>query len=630
MKRPLDELPINRNLIAACHDAFMAAVSFLISVTIRLGEGSFHMAHAYLVPGTVLFTAICIGSFMYMRLYRGLWRYASMRDMITIVKAVTLSVLLFSALMFFVNRLDGLPRSVLIINWMVLLLLLGAPRFIYRALKDRSLTWSMSLEDERKIPVLIIGASDSAEQFIRDVARDSRSPYEVVGIADDDPAQKGRTIHGINIYGGTDILPTILHKLTRKHKEPHKLLLADERMDGERVQALLAEADALGLPMARLPRLSEFKTGMGDKVDIRPIAVEDLLGRPQNVLDRDAMRRLVAGKKAMITGAGGTIGGELTRQIASYGPSELLLVEISEFNLYQIEKEIRVSFPELSLSIILCDVRNDAHVNSIFAAHKPQLVFHAAAIKHVPMAETNIEEAILTNVLGTRCIAGAAASHGSEAMVMISTDKAVNPTNVMGASKRLAECYCQALGAQQRSGGTRFITVRFGNVLGSTGSVVPLFQEQLARGGPLTVTHPEMTRYFMTVREAVELVLQAASLGASMDRQEAIFVLDMGKPVKILDLAKQMIRLAGLTTDDIAIEFTGQRRGEKLYEELFHLSENTARTSHDSILLASPRTVDMGALSSQLEQLFTQCASREAENALSLLKQLVPEFKHAI
>jgi len=624
------DIHINRNLIGACHDTIMAGLSFLLAVYLRLGDDDFHQAEHYLVTGTVMFTLVCVVCFFSVRLYRGLWRYASMRDMIAIVRAVSLSVIVFAAMMFLVNRLDGLPRSVLFINWMLLLLMLGAPRFLYRAIKDKSLTWKMSMEDERKIPVVLIGAGYSAEQFIRDLSRNRSSAYEVVAIADDTPANKGHTIHGVPIYGGTDILPTIARKLKRKGKAPQKLILADDNIDGERVAELLSIADRLGIPLARLPKLSEFKQGTQDKAQIRSIAVEDLLGRAQNVLNRDSMQALVAGKRALITGCGGTIGGELTRQIASYNPSELLLVELSEFNLYQIEREIRAAFPELPLRMILCDVRDAKHIEAIFSQHKPQLVFHAAAIKHVPMAEFNIEETILTNVMGTRHVANACLAYNTEAMVMISTDKAVNPTNVMGASKRLAESYCQALGRGEKAAATRFITVRFGNVLGSTGSVVPLFQEQLAKGGPLTVTHPDMTRYFMTVREAVELVLQAAALGMGLEQPESIFVLDMGKPVKIHDLALKMIRLAGLREGvDIQIEYTGLRPGEKLFEELFHFSENTAKTSHESIFLASPRSSDLDELSPKLDALLAACTHRQAAKALAMLKELVPEFQHA-
>ncbi len=621
---------LNRNLVAVVHDACMAAASFIGAAYMRLGEEQWGLAQGYLATGTIVFTCICVSVFIYMRLYRGLWRYASMQDMVVITKAVSLSVLLFAVVMFTINRLEGMPRSVLLINWLLLMFMLAAPRFIYRALKDRTLRWTMT--EGTRIPVLLIGAGSDAEQFIRITANedDTAAPYFVVGIVDDDPAQKGRTISRIPIYGGVDILDIIVRKLERKGVRPQKIILADHRLAGPRVRQLLEKTDTLGIPMARLPRLSDFKQTITDKQEVQPIAVEDLLGRPQNVLDRDSMKKLVEGRIVLITGAGGTIGGELTRQIASYHPSELVLIELSEFNLYQIEREIRGLYPELKLTVILNDVRDARHVDVIFRAHKPQLVFHAAAIKHVPMAESNIEEAILTNVFGTRHIAEACQKHGADVMVMISTDKAVNPTNVMGATKRLAESFCQALGdiRHKKQGTTKFITVRFGNVLGSTGSVVPLFTEQLAKGGPLTVTHPDMTRYFMTVREAVELVLQAATLGVSLeDRLECIFVLDMGQPVRILDLALQMIKLAGLKPyEDIKITYTGLRPGEKLYEELFHFSENAVKTTHESIFLASPRFTDMATLRKALDPLFVACTERKTTDAIVLLKKLVPEF----
>jgi len=621
--------PFSRNFTAMVFDVAMAAVSFLLSVYIRLGAEQWHDASDYIRQGAFLFTLTCACIFSYMRLYRGLWRYASMQDMVVIVKAVSLSVLIFAILMFTINRLEGIPRSVLFINWMLLVFLLGGPRFMYRAFKDRTLSWKTALKERPKIPVLVIGAGDDAEQFIRDTGRDSDAPYEVVGIVDDDAGQKGRTIHRVHIYGDTGALGHIIRKLERKGQRPQKIILADSRTPGSTVQHLLELSESLGIPLVRLPRLSEFKQGLSDRPELRPIAVEDLLGRSQNVLDRESMQALVQGKRVLITGAGGTIGGELTRQIAQFGPAELLLLESSEFNLYQIEREIRKSFPELVLHVILSDVRDVRNVDATFRKYRPQLVFHAAAIKHVPMAEYNIEEAILTNVFGTRTIAEACRKYAVEVMLMISTDKAVNPANVMGATKKLAESFCQALCEMERGAGkTKFITVRFGNVLGSTGSVVPLFQEQLAGGGPITVTHPEMTRYFMTVREAVELVLQAAVLGVSMDRQESIFVLDMGQPVKILDLATQMIKLAGLKpNEDIKIEFTGLRPGEKFYEELFHLSENAVKTSHESIFLASPRAADMAQLRKALDELFIASIERKTDEALAMLKRLVPEFQ---
>lgn len=621
---------INRNLIAVAHDALMAAASFVLAAYIRLGDAEWSFAQHFLLTGTVVLTLTCICVFIYMRLYRGLWRYASIQDMIVITKAVSLSILIFGVVMFAINRMEGFPRSVLFINWLLLIFMLAAPRFVYRALKDRTLRWTKA--QGSRIPVLVIGAGHDAEQFIRNTTYDdSVAPYYVVGVVDEDPAQKGRTIHRIPIYGGTDILHIIIRKLERKGIRPQKMILADHRIAGPRVRQLLEMADTFGIPLARLPRLNDFQSTVSDKVEVRPIAVEDLLGRPQNVLDRESMQRFVQGRKVLVTGAGGTIGGELTRQIASYNPSELILLEMSEFNLYQIEREIRATCPELKLTVILSDVRDARHIDTVFRTHLPNLVFHAAAIKHVPIAESNIEEAILTNVFGTRHVADACQKHGADVMVMISTDKAVNPSNVMGATKRLAENYCQALGDMhhRKAGHTKYITVRFGNVLGSTGSVVPLFTEQLAKGGPLTVTHPDMTRYFMTVREAVELVLQAATLGAALeDRQECIFVLDMGQPVRILDLALQMIRLAGLKPyEDIKITYSGLRPGEKLYEELFHFSENAVRTTHESIFLASPRFTDLATLRKSLEVLYNACSERKSHEAVTLLKKLVPEFQ---
>lgn len=621
-----------RNLIAIIHDGVMAAVSFLLAIYIRLGDELIHTAFPYLLVGTVGFFAISIVIFAYMRLYRGSWRYAGVRDLITIVKAVTLAILLFSVFMFLFNRQENFPRSVLFINWMLLLGLLGGPRFIYRALKDHTLDWKQSAGEVSKIPVLLIGAGDAAEQFIRDSQRDQSMPYQVVGLIDDEPTRKGRTIHRINIYGNRELIPVIVKKLTRKGQKPQKLIISDEDVSGADMSQLLDVADSLGITLARLPRLSELKQGISGKTDIRPIAVEDLLGRSQNVLDRRAMREFVEGKIVLVTGAGGTIGSELARQIASYNPKKLVVVEASEFNFYQIERELIRLFPYLSLTCVLADVRDEVHIDNIFAKHQPELVFHAAAIKHVPIAEYNIEETILTNVFGTCNIAEACLKHKAQTMVMISTDKAVNPTNVMGASKRLAESFCQALGRQEQEhkniGNTKFITVRFGNVLGSAGSVVPLFNEQLSRGGPVTVTDPEMTRYFMTVREAVELVLQASVLGCNMhDKREYIFVLDMGKPMKILDLAVQMIKLAGLKPyTDIDIVFTGLRPGEKLYEELFHLSENMVETSHKGIFLASPRQSDLKILKKSFITLHEVCKTRKTKEALGLLKTLVPEF----
>jgi len=357
------------------------------------------------------------------------------------------------------------------------------------------------------------------------------------------------------------------------------------------------------------------------------------LNRPQVPLDRAGMARLVQGSRVVVTGAGGTIGGELVRQVAALGPESLLLLDNGEYALWQIDTELAESMPQVPRRAVLADVRDAARIRAIMEVEKPDLVFHAAALKHVPMVEANPLEGLLTNAAGTRIVADAARAAGAKAMVLISTDKAVNPTSVMGASKRLAEMYCQALDIGARSGaGMRCITVRFGNVLGSTGSVVPLFQRQLARGGPLTVTHPDMQRYFMTVREAVGLVLQATVVGTLPEdagHDGGIFVLDMGEPVKIIDLARQMIRLAGLRPDeDIKISFSGLRPGEKLFEELFHGREPPAPTGHPGLLMAAPRTADPAIVGRAIDEISASCHGGQTRLALAALGRMVPEFDH--
>ena len=370
-------------------------------------------------------------------------------------------------------------------------------------------------------------------------------------------------------------------------------------------------------------------------MELKPVAIEDLLNRPQVPLDRDGMARLIQGRRVIVTGAGGTIGSELARQVAAFGPEMLILLDNGEYALWQIDLELAETHPSVPRHALLADIRDEARIRAVFEAVRPELVFHAAALKHVPMVEDNPLEGLLTNVAGTRHVADAARAVGVRAMVLISTDKAVNPTSVMGASKRLAEMYCQALDIAARTAGQGMacITVRFGNVLGSTGSVVPLFQRQLARGGPLTVTHPDMQRYFMTVREAVGLVLQASVLrvgGAELPagEQGGIFVLDMGKPVKIVDLARQIIRLAGLQPDaDVEIRFTGLRPGEKLYEELFHGKEPPAPIGHPGLLMATPRTADPALVGRAIDEIAAACRGGQARMALTLLGRLVPEFE---
>jgi len=508
--------------------------------------------------------------------------------------------------------------------------LLGGPRFLYRRFKDRRFEFKHEQNAHQRIPVLLVGAGDSAELFIRDLAR-SDANYRVAGIVSGTEARVGRDIHGVEILGTVDQIPDVIKDLSRLGPPPQRLVITSERIDGLEIKSLLDIADSHGMTLARLPALTDFKQGVGSEVDVRPIDVEDLLGRPQTALDRDAMKALISGKRVLITGAGGSIGSELVRQISDLEPASITLVENSEFNLYSIDMELSARHPTLPREALIGDVRDDHRITSIFAAAQPELVFHAAALKHVPMVEANVLEGLSTNVLGTMNVVNAAKAMGVSTFVQISTDKAVNPTNVMGASKRIAESYCQALDLLNDNGGesdTRFVTVRFGNVLGSTGSVVELFRNQIAEGGPVTVTDPEMKRYFMTIREAVELVLAASALGSNNREQIGkIYVLDMGEPVLILDLAKQMIRLAGFVPDeDIAITFNGLRPGEKLFEEIFHGSEELDQTSHSGVLLAAPRVNDLEAVQHQIGILRNAIANNDQASARSVIEELVPEF----
>lgn len=615
-----------RVLLVACHDVFMAALSFELAVWFRYWAYGLPQTFFYVPQGTLLFAGIAAMVFWWVGLYRGIWYYASSADLIAILKGATLAILIFVPVLFLLTRLEAVPRTTFIAQWPILVILLAGPRFFYQMLKGRSFAALLaSASDGARVPVLLIGASDAADTFIREMTRSKTAPYRVVGIVDDKASRVGREMRGVRVEGEIADLPQVVERLAARDRRPQRLVIANDKIDGATVRHLLELAEPLGLALARLPRLTEFRREgeAGNGAETRPIDVEDLLQRPQRGLDREAMRRLVAGKRVLVTGAGGTIGGELARQIADLGPAHLALLDFGEYALYAIDLEIKERRPTLARSAHLVDVALAPRIEAAFRALRPELVFHAAALKHVPIVEDHPVEGIRTNVLGTRNVADACVAHGVEAMVLISTDKAVNPSSVMGASKRVAEMYCQSLSVV--GGETRFVTVRFGNVLGSTGSVVPLFQRQIARGGPITVTHPEMTRYFMTVREAVELVLQASVLSTAAGD---IVVLDMGEPVKIVDLARQMARLAGLRPGkDIAIEFTGLRPGEKLAETLFHEAEPQRPTPYDGVMLAHPRVVDFDEMTAALDRIGGAIFAGKNADAIAIVRTLVPEFR---
>ena len=619
----------NRANFAFLHDVAMAAAALIVSLFLRLGEDIVFYPRDELYLAIGIFTTVSAVVFRLMKMYQGVWRYASLNDLFNITKASSLTILIFIIILFAVTRLEDLPRSLPIISWFVLIALLGGPRFLYRLLKDRRLDFHLDKEAHLRVPVLLVGSGDSAELFIRDITR-TDSNYRVVGIVSDTTARVGRNIHGVEIMGTIDQISAVVEKLANMGVKPQRLIVTLERFQSIKMKELFETADSLGMNIARLPSLSDFQNDLPDEMKVKPIDVEDLLGRPQTALDKASVKRLISGKRLLITGAGGSIGRELVRQVSSLEPDHITLVDSSEYNLFCVDMELANQHADLSRQALLGDVRDRIRIKSIFVDQRPDIVFHAAALKHVPLVEANILEGISTNIFGTINVADAARSCNVSTFIQISTDKAVNPTSVMGVSKRVAEQYCQALELERSSkDDTNFITVRFGNVLGSTGSVVELFRKQLSDGGPLTVTHPDMTRYFMTTREAVELVLQAAAFGVEEEALNGrIFVLDMGEPVRIMDLARQMIRLADLIPDeDIEIVITGIRPGEKLFEEVLHGSEAPVKSNQEGILIASPRTVTLKEVESDFEELRGALTTENLTGVFDLIYKLVPEYK---
>jgi FlaA1/EpsC-like NDP-sugar epimerase len=564
------------------------------------------------------------------RLSTQYWRFAGAGDLLGVGAAAIAAAAIFPVGLHEAGLAFPSPAFPAL-HALVLMVLLAVPRIAYR-LRQESQTPHDGQETQ---PVLLVGAGEASDLFIRALGAERRKPYRVVGLLSLGRAQTGRRIGGLPILGSITEAAQVLAGLRAAGRLPSVLVLTDADLAGERLSALMEAADHEGIRIARAPRLTTLNTTApdSDRLELHPVVIEDLLNRPQVPLDREGMARLVQGRRVLVTGAGGTIGSELARQVAALGPELLVLLDNGEYALWQIDIELSESHAAVPRRPVLADIRDEGRIHSLMQEFRPDLVFHAAALKHVPMVEANPLEGLLTNAGGTRHVADAAREAGVRAMVLISTDKAVNPSSLMGASKRLAEMYCQGLdiAAQGPTGGMRCVTVRFGNVLGSTGSVVPLFQRQLARGGPLTVTHPDMSRYFMTVREAVGLVLQASVVGTSAAALSdgGIFVLDMGEPVKIVDLARQMVRLAGLRPDvDVEIRFTGLRPGEKLFEELFHGREPAVATACPGLLMAAPRTADPAIIGRAIDEIAAACRDGNERLALALLQRIVPEFAH--
>jgi FlaA1/EpsC-like NDP-sugar epimerase len=605
--------PINRRMVIVIHDLVMVALAWLLAYLIPY---NFHLlSDQWKILWQSLAVVVMVQGLVSWRfgLYQGVWRFASIPDLWNIIRAVFLGALAASLVLFLLNRLETIPRSGLVLYPLLATFLLGAPRAMYRMLKDHSINFHKVGKRKR---VLIIGAGRAGEMLARDMRRDD--DYFPLGFLDDSPRWQGAKVHGLPVLGVVDDLANVVEDLA-----VDVVVIAIPSATTPQMQRMVEQCERAGVPFRTLPRMGSMFTGQPSMREVREVAIEDLLGREQVFLDWRGISNALAGKTVLVTGAGGSIGSELCRQIARLGPSKLIAFERSEFNLYSIELELRRAFPELILDAQLGDITDAIAVEHVLDRHRPQVIFHAAAYKHVPLLQGQPREAVRNNVQGTRTLVLAADKFACDTFVMISTDKAVRPSNVMGATKRVAELLCQAL---SRRSNMRLITVRFGNVLGSAGSVVPLFQKQIDADGPVTVTHPEITRYFMTIPEACQLIMQAGVMGKGGE----IFVLDMGQPVKILYLAEQMIRLSGkVPGKDIKIAFTGLRPGEKLYEELFYEQERLNKTDHNKILLAQSLPVDWERLNRLVDALEQAGDAYDEDTLRLLLRELVPEMSES-
>ena len=600
-----------RRFVVFLHDVIAAGLAWVAAFFLRF---NFELPDEYeaLMLGLVLgVMGIHAAVFWALGLYRGLWRYASLSDLQRILVAVGIAGLAVPALLNFARLSLTVPRTVYVLTPLLLAVIMGGSRLAYRAWREGRLL--PVIAKPQSAPVLVLGAGGTAAALLRDLAASPQ--WRVVGLLDDDAAKHGAEVGGVKVLGPVERVGQAADRLG----VTHAVIAMPSATHQERKRALDLCTRA-GLSVMTVPALSDIISGKVSVSSLRAVELDDLLGRDPVALDDAGLHAFLDGRTVLVTGAGGSIGSELCRQIARFAPARVVLLDVSEFALYSIEQEFRDRHPGVAVSAVIGDAKDEGRVVQVFAKFRPGIVFHAAAYKHVPlMEEENAYQAVANNVLSTVVVARAAQQHGAEKFVLVSTDKAVNPANVMGASKRLAELACQAL---QPASPMQFVIVRFGNVLGSTGSVVPRFREQIARGGPVTVTHPEIQRYFMSIPEAAQLVLQAALMG----RGGEIYVLDMGEPVKIAELARQMIRLSGFAESDIRIEYTGLRPGEKLYEEPLADAEKTLPTPHPKLRVAQARTPENGRLLDEVLGWIARPADSGPDAVRAALRGWIPEY----
>lgn len=605
-----------RALVILVHFALWAAALGL-AILLRF---EFEVPAGY---GTVfpvlLGVSLAVRSVVHWRLglFHGLWRYSGSRDLRLLIWAATLSSILYAvSWAFFFSGGKFFPRSIFILDWAFSIMIVGGLRFGIRTIREVTIQNAMPKSEAPRRRLLVLGAGDAGEMLMREVVNKYARRYQAVALLDDNPRKHGEHIHGVRVVGPLSMVTELA-----KSEKVDEIVIAMPTMAGPDVRKLLELCRPTGAKIRTLPGVDKLIDGRVTLNQLVEVNIEDLLRRDPVKLDVDAIGMSLSGRVVMVTGAGGSIGSELCRQVSRFTPKRLLLVEQAENSLFHIERQLRAEFPEVVVIPYIADICDSKRLEAVFSRERPQVVFHAAAHKHVPLMEENPGEAIKNNVFGTRKVADLSNRFGVEKFVMVSTDKAVNPTSVMGVSKRVAEIYVQAL--SQRSQ-TQFVTVRFGNVLGSAGSVVPLFREQIAKGGPVMVTHPEMKRYFMTIPEACQLVMQAGVMG----RGGEIFVLDMGEPVLIVDLARDLIRLSGLDPErDIDIKFTGIRPGEKLFEELAVDDENVDKTKHPKIYVGRFRPYALPEIEKGLNDLHSVSDGGDTMAVKRAFKRIVPEYK---
>ena len=596
-------------------DIILISSSVFLAFLVRF-EGQIPQRYFLNIEGIMILSLlVTIPVFYFLKLYYFTWAYASIEELISLARGTILSFLIVAAA-FFVLRdeaaFSGFPRSTLFITYFFVFILCGGLRFAKRIYLE---IFQGKTEAEKE-KTLIVGAGDAGEQILRSILISKNSSYLPVGFIDDNPMKQGEIIHGLRVLGKIDDIPPVV-----ENQGVEELIIALPSAGSKAIRRAMEMGRKAGLKKIKVvPSIAEIINGEVSLGTLREVQVEDLLGREPVSLDTKSIENFIQNKIVLITGAAGSIGSELCRQIAKFKPSELLILDQDETGIFNISEELEDRFPRLKISSTIADIQDEDKIEQIFSKYRPNVIFHAAAYKHVPLMEVHPDEAVKNNIFGTKIVAESAIKYGVENFIFISTDKAVNPTSVMGATKRVGEMICQVLNKKNL---TKFISVRFGNVLDSRGSVIPIFREQIKRGGPVEVTHPEMKRYFMITPEACLLVTQAGAMGQGGE----VFVLDMGDPIKILDLAKEMIRLSGFEPDkDIPIVFTGPRPGEKLFEEILTAEEGTIATQNQKIFMAKLSEVDEKKLNDGLEKLRETMGKANRGEIVQILKDLVPSY----